>query len=228
MVRRARRNPEEMELEARIGRIVGGHFCVGVTRSHMDELVNSIDAYREAHPDDIVCDHAGWQEENNYYFDDSKKRALRSRIVHDDSGLAVTTVQKRIIETALLRTLTYDVKVSLCSEKTIPPSDLDDVVGTTLVRFKQVRRYRCPRSCLELSCSATWSGKTETAAETSQKAGDATYEAECELNAAALPETESDERVARNLLFKTASLMMTPGQRYEIASNYRPGKRGRD
>ena len=54
----------------------------------MDELSNSIDAYARPIPDDIVCEHAGWQEpRTTTTFDSaSKKRSLRSRIVHDERG----------------------------------------------------------------------------------------------------------------------------------------------
>lgn len=228
MVRKARANAN-MELETRVGVMRDGRFDARIPRSHMDELLPALEAFARAAPSRLVEHHGEWREEDNYYFR-SLGRQLRTRVAPAEA-MRATTVEKRSVEVLLLRTLTFDVKVCLSEEVPVRAADLPNVSTTDHVRAKQVRRFRCPKASLEISCAAVWAGATQSDVELAQREAEPFFELECELDASGLSGAEADAYLAESLLLKTANLMMTPGQRYErvpAASNSASSrKRGR-
>lgn len=227
MVRRARTEPH-MELETRLGVMREGRFDARIPRSHMDALLPALAEFAKASPERLEDRCGEWLEEDSFYFRVGA-RQVRTRIAPSEGGSA-TTVEKRAVDTVLLRTLTFDVKVCLSEEIPVRAADLPNVADTHHVRAKQVRTFRCPGASLDISCAAVWSGATQTEVERAQAASEPFFELECELDVAGLTRERTDEYLAESLLLKTANLMMTPGQRFECvpqASNSACRKRAR-
>ena len=227
LVRRARNQPN-MELETRLGVMRDGRFDARIPRAHMEELLPALQQFARREPARLAERDEEWREEDSYYFRVGE-RQLRTRVAPSD-GSDAQTIEKRLVEVLVLRTLTFDVKVCLSEEVPVRHADLPSVVPTHLVRAKQVRRFRCPKPSLDITCAAVWAGATQTEVERLQREGEPFFELECELDVAGLAGAERDEYLAKSLLLKTANLMMTPGQRYELvpkASNSASRKRGR-
>jgi len=214
MVRRARASPN-MELETRIGVVRDGRFDARIPRTHMDELLPALQEFARTAPERLVQRHGEWREEDNYYFK-LGKRQLRTRVADDE--VVHSTIEKRAVDVMLLRTLTFDVKVCLSEEIPVPATDVPSVAATNHVRAKQVCRFWCPKASLEVSCAAVWAGGAQSEVELAQRETEPFFELECELLPRNLSGGETDAYLAKSLLLKTANLMMTPGQRYELVS----------
>lgn len=205
-----------LELEARLGRVVQGRFCPGVTRSHMDKLVKSLVTLCASDPTSLTAVHDTWREEENYYFEHAGVR-MRTRVdfVDDKSfGIHSQTIQKTVIDSLLLKTHTVDVRIALARETKV--RDPPPIVDTTHVRVKQVRRFRVERSPVWIDCTMQWNGTTRTDAERQQMTSDPCFEIECELrntDVAAWMARHGGKghKVARSFLFKVADIMMLTG-----------------
>jgi hypothetical protein len=81
----------------------------------------------------------------------------------------------------------YDVRVALCFEQTVKPSELASVVNPNLVRIKSRKSYYfksdsfpCSEPLWRFDVTYSWAGGSKSEAELKQRAKDTTYELELE------------------------------------------------
>ena len=223
LIRRAEVDPV-LELEARIGRVEKGKFVPGVTRGHIDKLVRSLDLLCDAQPDMMMreeSEHPGeWIEEENYYYMDCNRR-LRSRVLFDSGVTRTTTVEKRVVDSLILRTQVMDVRISLSREDVV--KRVPSIVDTTHVRIKQRRSFGMTRSPFVIECSSVWSGKTKVEAEQMQMTTCPTFEVECEFRPSSAAfrtwrSNHDDVSAAASFLYKVSDIMMATGVHYVLGA----------
>lgn len=211
---------ESLELEIRIGQYRDGTFTSGVTRSHMDRIVQALNA------NDAVCPtnpNMKWEEVEDFFFTDASSRRLRTRVSFDNDRMCMssTTIQKQLIDQFIIRTHALDARISLAAELAV--DNVPHAVKPTFVRIKQVRQYNLKTSPFVIDCSAVWSGSKRSHAEKKQSEEDGVFELECEYlpdktNCDKYPTTkEGRNRLAKSFLYKIADIMLSTKVHFEMA-----------
>lgn len=217
------RQDEDLELEVRLGKTCRHSFRPGVTRDHMHRLVKEmlvVDNVTPLQPDNQ------WEECEDYFFL-HKERRLRTRVSFEDAALTSSTVCKTVLDSIIFTTHSCDVRVSLCRESHVPPSDLPHTCTTQYVRLKQRLGFDVTSSPFRVDCSIVWSAPTRSEAERLQSGVEPVFEVECEFTphrtptthswCAKYPDTEDGNRkLAASMMLKVSDLMMTSPTEFRV------------
>ena len=204
----------QLELEIRLGVAKTTHFVAQVSRDHMHNLMRAIELADAGNE---------WTETVDYFYV-AKGARVRTRVVCDSDNMRLTptTIRKTVVDSVVLKSRVMDVRIALSREVNVSPSST--AVTTDHVRIKQVRRYESPLTPFVVECSAVWSGRTLTDAETAQNTTDPSFEVECEfVGSRAEPWVRKHKGKTRlmvtSVLYKAAAIMLSSGVCFEEERN---------
>ena len=207
------------ELEIRLGLLYDRKFTPGVTRAHMDNIIQALTSNQT-----VKCLQSNnWAETEDYHFQHNRGD-YRTRVSFNLERMRIEseTIQKQKIDSFVIRSHNLDARVSLSFEQPIP--DPPHAVNTSFVRIKQVKQYETA-SPFRIDCGIVWSGTQRSEAELKQSSEDGRFELEIELDLNCSDERKAKypldskkgkRRLAKSMLLKVADLMLSPKVQMEL------------
>lgn len=197
-VMRQDKNVDQIELEARLGKIENNKFINGITRSKMDNIIQIMQHSSSMY---VLQE---WQEEHDIFFM-FENSEYRSRVQFNSD---LMTISSNTIKKVNLGKLDIhasegeDMRISLKKEIPIHIENIPHAVNPSYVRIKQRKSFKCENSDWRFDFTLSWEGKTKDDAEIKQQTCEPTFEFECELTNHNILQKKSNEYIATSLLLK--------------------------